>query len=144
MKKQLEQVKLFNLEGGQNISDSPTWISKEDFHKQLELIKEETKELEDAYTNNDPIEVLDAMVDIAYVFLGMVCRFGFNEELVKAFEIVHQNNMTKIFDSEGNKILKLKEIVGSDGTIHKKIAKPEGYKPVDLRSDFKYLENLTK
>jgi len=42
------------------------------------LINEEINELIDAYTNNDVIEIIDALSDIKYVLYGMACAFGIN------------------------------------------------------------------
>ncbi len=134
MKKQLEQVFEFNKLGGQDVGEDPRWINVDAFDLQYNLIKEEIRELSDAYDNKNSVEVLDALVDIQYVLLAMVCRLGMGKEFLDAFQMVHDNNMTKVKDKDGNVIVKFRE----DG----KILKPEGYKKVDLESYFGYLNEM--
>lgn len=64
----------------------------------LGLIREETRELEDAVEAHDFNEVRDALSDIMYVVLGMSYRLGIDAD--KDFTIVHNSNMTKLCDSE--------------------------------------------
>lgn len=134
MKKQLEQVFEFNKLGGNDVSENPRWINVDAFDLQYNLIKEELQELSEAYDNKNGVEVLDALVDIQYVLLGMVCRLGMGQEFLDAFQVVHDNNMTKVKDKDGNVIVKFRE----DG----KILKPDGYKKVDLESYFGYLNEM--
>src|SRR5690606_5625074 len=124
MEKQLKQVFEFNKLGGQDVGESPRWINVDDFDLQYNLITEELVELSEAYDQRNGVEVLDALVDIQYVLLGMVCRLGLQKEFIDAFQMVHDNNMTKVKDDKGNIIAKFRE----DG----KILKPDGYKKVDL------------
>jgi len=42
----------------------------------MDLIKEEISELEEATTNNDLVEIVDALADILYVVYGMGCSIG--------------------------------------------------------------------
>lgn len=44
----------------------------------LKLIREEVKELHEAMSERDYIEVIDALADILYVVYGMGCRIGIN------------------------------------------------------------------
>lgn len=134
MKQQLEQVFEFNKLGGQDVGESPRWINVDAFDLQYNLIKEELQELSDAYDQKNGVEVLDALIDIQYVLLGMVNRLGLGQEFIDGFEIVHDNNMTKVKDEDGNVIVKFRE----DG----KILKPDGYKKVDLESYFGYLNEM--
>lgn len=136
MREQLEKVFEFNKEGKQDVTHIPRMISSKDFILQHQLIAEEFEELVEAFDNDDIVEVLDALVDIQYVLLGMVCRFGLQDEFVKGFDIVHDNNMSKIYDENGNKIVKFRE----DG----KVLKPSGYIPVNLTNNFPYLKTITK
>jgi predicted HAD superfamily Cof-like phosphohydrolase len=64
----------------------------------LNLIKEEVNELETAIANNDLIETVDALADILYVVYGAGIAFGIDMD--KAFDIVHQSNMTKACETE--------------------------------------------
>ncbi len=64
----------------------------------LILIREEMAELEQAVTDSNFIEVVDALADILYVVYGAGARFGINMDLV--FNMVHDNNMTKLCKTE--------------------------------------------
>ena len=64
----------------------------------LKLIREEMKELEEAVVDKDFVEVVDALTDILYVVYGAGARFGI--DLDKVFDIVHDNNMSKLCKSE--------------------------------------------
>lgn len=119
----------------------------------LKLIREEVKELEEAVKTNDYVETVDALADIMYVVLGMSARIGINMDV--AFDIVHNNNMSKLCVSEEEaqnsvKYYNLnKETQGYDSpnyrkapdNVHwvvynestKKILKSINWRPVDLR-----------
>jgi len=60
----------------------------------VNLIEEELNELKEAIKNNDFVEVVDALADILYVTYGAGVAWGV--DLQKAFEQVHESNMTKI------------------------------------------------
>ena len=64
----------------------------------LDLILEETQELQDAIKANDFTEMVDALSDILYVVYGAGASFGV--DLDKAFDIVHRSNMSKLCVSE--------------------------------------------
>src|SRR5690606_17093109 len=134
MEKQLKQVFEFNKLGGQDVGESPRWINVDAFDLQYNLIKEEWQELSEAYDQRNGVGVLDALVDLQYVLRGLVCRLGLQNEFTDAFQVVHDDNMTKVKDDEGNIIVKVRE----DG----KILTPDGYKKVDLESYFGYLNYI--
>lgn len=64
----------------------------------MALIREEMKELEEAVATHDMVETVDALADILYVVYGMGASLGIN--LDKAFDIVHQSNMSKVCKNE--------------------------------------------
>lgn len=64
----------------------------------LSLINEEVKELNEAIKNKDFIETIDALADILYVVYGGFSAFGIDAD--KAFDIVHQSNMSKLCRTE--------------------------------------------
>ena len=64
----------------------------------LKLIREEMRELEEAVQNKDYVETVDALADITYVVFGMAARIGI--DLDKAFNLVHDNNMSKLCKTE--------------------------------------------
>ena len=132
----LMDVYKFNKFGKQDVSLEPRLISEEEFRKQKALIIEELNETEEALKAGDKIEVLDGLVDLLYVYLGLVNRFGMWEQVIKGFKVVHDNNMTKIFDPYGNNIAVFIKVIDQDGNEVEKIGKPEGYERVDLKAYF--------
>ena len=86
----------------------------------LDLIREETGELEDAIADNDRIEQLDALVDILVVTIGAIRAGGMNAE--GAWKEVMDTNFAKI-DPETGKVIKR-----DDG----KVLKPEGWQAPKL------------
>ena len=59
----------------------------------MKLIREEVKELEEAVSQKDMTETVDALTDILYVVYGAGSSFGIDMD--KAFDIVHKSNMSK-------------------------------------------------
>ena len=88
--------------------------SEANYKMYLDLIREETGELEDAIADNDRIEQLDALVDILVVTIGAIRAGGMNAE--GAWKEVMDTNFAKI-DPETGKVIKR-----DDG----KVLKPEG------------------
>lgn len=87
------------LENGM-IQSNPSVFQENDSVVQhsLRLIDEEVKELHHAIQEKDYTETADALTDILYVVYGMGARLGI--DLDKTFELVHQNNMSKICASK--------------------------------------------
>jgi predicted HAD superfamily Cof-like phosphohydrolase len=83
-------------------------------------MKEENLEYLGACYNNDKVEILDALVDQAYVLAGTINFHGMQDIFSEAFRRVHLNNMTKFPNGE--------VLLSPDG----KIVKPEGFLSVDL------------
>lgn len=88
------------------------------YHK---LIKEESIELQEAFDNNDKVEILDALIDILVVTAGAINSMGANGE--SAWDEVMRTNFAKIDPNTGK--VKKRE----DG----KVLKPEGWKGPDLK-----------
>lgn len=89
------------------------------------LLQEEVDELADAVSKNDQVEILDAVIDIIYIALGTAHECGVLDKVSKAWDMVHENNLTKL---------------GADGKVVKnqngKVVKPSNYVSVDLKSLF--------
>lgn len=64
----------------------------------LKLIREEARETEEAVKNKDFVETVDGLVDQLYVIYGMLARIGVDAD--KAFDLVHENNMSKLCKTE--------------------------------------------
>ncbi len=86
-----------------------------------DLIAEEFTELNEAYLANDPVEQLDALIDILVVTIGAINSMGADGE--GAWNEVMRTNFAKI-DSVTGKVRKRE-----DG----KVLKPEGWTPPNLK-----------
>jgi NTP pyrophosphatase (non-canonical NTP hydrolase) len=153
-----EKVVDFNLNFGVlqsvNLQHKPDILDSDP--KQVEfclsLIREEMKELEQAVKDKDYVETVDALSDILYVVYGMGARIGVNMD--QAFEMVHDNNMSKLCKTEQEAIDSVSyytanfDKLGYDSPAYrkapdnlhwvvynqstKKILKSINWKPVDL------------
>ena len=94
--------------------------SEANYKMYLDLIREEVGELEEAITENDRIEQLDALIDILVVTIGAVRAGGFKGQA--AWEEVMDTNFAKIDPTTG------KVIKREDG----KVLKPEGWQAPKL------------
>ena len=94
--------------------------SEANYKMYLDLIREETDELEEAIQDNDKVEQLDALVDILVVTMGAIRAAGWDGE--GAWKEVMDTNFAKIDPTTG------KVIKREDG----KVLKPEGWKAPEL------------
>jgi len=96
-------------------------INQKQFDMYVKLIGEETGELADAVNAKDPVETLDALIDILVVTIGAVHSMGADAE--GAWKEVMRTNFAKI-DKETGKVRKRE-----DG----KVLKPLGWEPPNLK-----------
>lgn len=94
--------------------------SPENYEMYLGLISEEYQELQEAVSNQDTVEQLDALVDILVVTIGAIRAAGWDG--AGAWEEVMRTNFAKI-DPETGKVRKRE-----DG----KVLKPEGWQAPQL------------
>jgi len=90
------------------------------FRMYYNLIKEEMAELMQAYSKNDQVEQLDALLDIIVVAVGALHSMGVDAP--GAWKEVMRSNFAKIDPRTGRVVRR------SDG----KILKPEGWEPPRL------------
>jgi predicted HAD superfamily Cof-like phosphohydrolase len=95
-------------------------FDKDQFALYFNLIEEEFKELNVAYTAGDKVEMIDALIDILVVTIGAVHSMGADGE--GAWKEVMRTNFAKI-DKETGKVRKRE-----DG----KVLKPLGWEPPEL------------
>jgi hypothetical protein len=86
------------------------------------LLAEEYQEYLDGETNNDLVEIADALIDMTYIIYGTGVEYGLPMD--DLFNEVHRSNMTKLDPATG------KPIRRADG----KIMKPPTYSKPDLAS----------
>lgn len=96
-------------------------INTQQFGMYVGLIKEEHDELTVAINNSDPVETLDALIDILVVAIGAIHSMGADAE--GAWKEVMRTNFEKI-DKETGKVRKRE-----DG----KVLKPLGWTPPELK-----------
>jgi predicted HAD superfamily Cof-like phosphohydrolase len=96
-------------------------FNEKQFTMYKNLIKEEFDELITAEGSKDPVEQLDALIDILVVTIGAIHSMGADAE--GAWKEVMRSNLSKI-DKETGKVRKRE-----DG----KVLKPKTYSPPDLK-----------
>jgi len=86
----------------------------------LKLIKEEFKELNEAYKNKDLVEIADACADLKWVIEGLELTLNLPQQ--KVWDEVARSNISKI---------------GSDGKVKRredgKILKPDDWTPPNIK-----------
>ena len=105
-------VKDFHVAFGQRVGEKPELPDDNERDLRYNLLKEEFEEYETAESNDDIVEIADALADIIYIACGTAVSYGI--PLDKIFDEVHRSNMAKLVDG---KVLRRE-----DG----KIKKPEG------------------
>ena len=96
-----EKVGLFMKTFGQELKTNSGLSSEKINSLRLSLIYEELEELKKAISDNDIVEVADALTDILYVTYGAGHAFGI--DLDKCFDEVQNSNMSKL-DENGKPI----------------------------------------
>ena len=79
---------------GQEVKNKPSFSTEKINQLRISLIQEELDELKEAMTNNDLLEVADALTDLLYVTYGAGHAFGI--DLDKCFNEVQNSNMSKL------------------------------------------------
>lgn len=116
-------VKDFHVAFGQRVGDKPELPDDKERYLRYNLLKEEFEEYLAGETNNDVVEIADALADIIYIACGTAVSYGI--PLDKVFAEVHRSNMAKLVDG--------KPIYREDG----KVMKPEGWSPPDVEGVLK-------
>ncbi len=92
----LEQVTEFHETYGLSVHTAPDLSCEKTKALRVNLLQEELNELKEALANNDPLETLDALIDIQYVLDGAFLSFGLQDVKDVAFAEVHRSNMSKL------------------------------------------------
>lgn len=125
MRKEIADIKAFQIAFECNVLPVPTIPAKEIQELRVKLLQEELDELKQANQNSDIVEVGDALTDILYILLGTACEYGLIDKMEDMWDLVHKNNMNKLWP---------------DGLVHKredgKVIKPEGFEKVELKTLF--------
>ena len=89
-----KKVGVFMKTFGQEVKNKPSFSTEKINQLRISLIQEELDELKEAITNNDLLEVADALTDLLYVTYGAGHAFGI--DLDKCFDEVQNSNMSKL------------------------------------------------
>ena len=89
-----EKVGLFMKTFGQEVKTKAELSTNKINLLRISLIKEELEELKKAISDNNIVEIADALTDILYVTYGAGHAFGIN--LDKCFNEVQGSNMSKL------------------------------------------------
>ena len=93
-----EKVGLFMKTFGQEVKTEAGLSTNKINSLRISLIKEELEELKKAISDNNIVEIADALTDILYVTYGAGHAFGVN--LDKCFNEVQESNMSKLGEDE--------------------------------------------
>lgn len=119
-KSTLDQVREFHETYGLPVEDAPSVSDEKTNALRINLLAEELDELKKALANNDPLEALDALIDLQYVLDGAFLSLGLHDVKDIAFNEVHRSNMSKL--GEDGKPIRREE----DGKVMKG---PNYFKP---------------
>ena len=92
----INMVKDFLQKFGRAYDGPPRELPYSVARARITLLREELEELITALEDGDPVETLDAMVDLQYVLTGTVILAGYDGVFDEAFRRVHESNMAKV------------------------------------------------
>ena len=97
MKKRIAAVTEFHKAFKLNTNESPTASIGEDRNLlRFNLMKEENEEYLEAATNNDMVEVADALGDMLYILCGTIIEHGMQDKIEEVFNEIQRSNMSKL------------------------------------------------
>lgn len=145
----LNQVAEFHKTFNAPILDTPQIPSQQRCELRVSLLQEELNELKQAISDNNIVEIADALCDLQYVLSGAVLEFGLGDKFVELFNEVQRSNMSKACNNEEQAIETVEyyknkgedsfyEKSGEKYNVHRisdnKVLKNKYYSPADLKS----------
>ncbi len=137
----LNQVAIFHTTFQHPILRQPEIPSEKRCKLRVALLREELDELEKAISQNDLVEVADALCDLQYVLSGAVLEFGLGTKFRALFDEVQRSNMSKACVTEEEAELTVKKYRENDLT-EAYYEKVDGYYLVYRKSDNKTLKSV--
>ena len=120
MQKQINAVKEFHTAFKIGYSQTPKAdLGKNKNKLRFDLMKEENEEYLEAVSNNDLVEIADALGDMMYILCGTIVEHGLQDKIEAVFDEIQRSNMSKL-DIDGNPIYR------EDGKVMKG---PNYFKP---------------
>ena len=97
MKKRISNVQQFHTAFGLGFSESPIAdLGPAKNRLRYDLMKEENEEYLEAASNNDLVEVADALGDMLYILCGTIIEHGMQHKIEEVFEEIQRSNMSKL------------------------------------------------
>lgn len=97
MKNKIASVHEFHTAFGLGINNNPVAdISKNKNLLRFNLMKEENEEYLEAATNDDLVEVADALGDMLYILCGTIIEHGMQDKIEEVFNEIQRSNMSKL------------------------------------------------
>ncbi len=124
MKQKIAAVEIFHKSFGLGVSnETKASLGVDKNLLRFNLMDEENKEYFEAASNNDLVEVADALGDMLYILCGTILEHGMQHKIEEVFEEIQRSNMSKL-GADG------KPIYREDGKVLKG---PDYFKP-DIQS----------
>lgn len=97
MESKIKAVELFHNSFGLGVKQNPKAdLGKDKNLLRFNLMDEENKEYLEAATNNDLVEVADALGDMLYILCGTILEHGMQYKIEEVFEEIQKSNMSKL------------------------------------------------
>lgn len=113
MKNKINCVKLFHESFGLGVSEEmKADLGEAKNTLRFNLMDEENNEYLEAATNNDMVEVADALGDMLYILCGTILEHGMQYKIEEVFNEIQRSNMSKLGEDgkpiyrEDGKVLK--------------------------------------
>jgi predicted HAD superfamily Cof-like phosphohydrolase len=113
MKSKINAVQLFHESFGLGVSqEMRADLGRTKNQLRFNLMDEENKEYLEAVTNNDLVEVADALGDMLYILCGTILEHGMQHKIEEVFNEIQRSNMSKLGEDgkpiyrEDGKVLK--------------------------------------
>ncbi len=97
MKNKIDAVHAFHTAFGLGINNAPIAdIGERRNQLRFELMREENEEYLEAASNNDLVEVADALGDMLYILCGTIIEHGMQHKIEEVFNEIQRSNMSKL------------------------------------------------
>ncbi|MAU72124.1 MAG: hypothetical protein CML04_08515 [Pseudozobellia sp.] len=97
MKSKISAVELFHKSFGLGVSETmKADLGAAKNKLRFNLMDEENKEYLEAATNDDLVEVADALGDMLYILCGTILEHGMQYKIEEVFEEIQRSNMSKL------------------------------------------------
>ncbi|MCF7561502.1 nucleoside triphosphate pyrophosphohydrolase family protein [Sabulilitoribacter multivorans] len=113
MKNKIEAVKAFHTAFKIGYRENPKAdLGLEKNMLRYKLMREENEEYLEAASNNDLVEVADALGDMLYILCGTIIEHGLQYKIEEVFDEIQRSNMSKLGEDgqpiyrEDGKVLK--------------------------------------